>query len=38
MRACFSFIDRDKPDTVVQFLWFDTPEGCVKLMKESKPW
>ena len=38
VRACFSFIDRVKPETVVQFLWFDTPEGFVKLMKESKPW
>ena len=29
VRAAFSFFDRDKPDTALQFFWFDTPSDLV---------
>jgi len=30
VRACFSFIDREKEDTALQFAWYDSPADYVK--------
>ena len=30
VRACFSFMDREKEDTVLQFAWYDSPADYVK--------